>query len=140
MQNFTFFLHGNQFFLRFTILSVIYVLGLKQLMWYRKHSILLQVSEYHTENLFMVTIISVKLNSFRRRKSVLLKIPKKCLMPVGKLKRLTNITKLENRIASTTDLVKKTNYNTKIKEIEKDIPSATGFVKKKKNWLWFDWK
>ena len=80
----------------------------------------------------MVTIISVKLNSFRRRKSVLLKIPKKCLMPVGKLKRLTNITKLENRIASTTDLVKKTNYNTKIKEIEKDIPSATGFVKKKK--------
>ena len=29
-------------------------------------------------------------------------------MPVGKLKRLTNITKLENRIASTTDLVKKT--------------------------------
>ena len=81
----------------------------------------------------MVTIISVKLNSFIRRKSVLLKIPKKCLMPVGKLKRLTNITKLENRIASTTDLVKKTNYNTKIKEIEKDIPSATGFVKKKKN-------
>ena len=54
-------------------------------------------------------------------------------MPVGKLKRLTNITKLEYRIASTTDLVKKTNYNTKIKEIEKDIPSATGFVKKKKN-------
>ena len=53
-------------------------------------------------------------------------------MPVGKLKRLTNITKLENRIASTTDLVKKTNYNTKIKAIEKDIPSATGFVKKKK--------
>ena len=81
----------------------------------------------------MVTIISVKLNSFRRRKSVLLKRQKKCLMPVGKLKRLTNITKLENRIASTTDLVKKTNYNTKIKEIEKDIPSATGFVKKKKN-------
>ena len=80
----------------------------------------------------MVTIISVKLNSFRRRKSVLLKIPKKCLMPVGKLKRLTNITKLENRIASTTDLVKKTNYNTKIKEIEKDIPSATGFAKKNK--------
>ena len=53
-------------------------------------------------------------------------------MPVGKLKRLTNITKIENRIASTTDLVKKTDYNTKIKEIEKDIPSATGFVKKKK--------
>ena len=53
-------------------------------------------------------------------------------MPVGNLKRLTNITKIENRIASTTDLVKKTDYNTKIKEIEKDIPSATGFVKKKK--------
>ena len=77
-------------------------------------------------------MISLKHNSFRRRKSVLLKIPKKCLMPVGKLKRLTNITKIENRIASTTDLVKKTDYNTKIKEIEKDIPSATGFVKKKK--------
>ena len=53
-------------------------------------------------------------------------------MPVGKLKRLTNITKIENRIASTTDLVKKTDYNTKIKEIEKDIPSATGFAKKNK--------
>ena len=42
----------------------------------------------------------------------------------------TKITELENEIPDTSSLAKKTNYNTKITELENKIPDTSGLVKK----------
>ena len=42
----------------------------------------------------------------------------------------TKITELENKILDTSGFVKKTTYNTKITELENKIPDTSGLVKK----------